>query len=358
MADIVNLTSHYIGSPAVGVNLYEIPNASMQVLEDVINATWNLGNQKSDEAYTKMNLATQTGGFLDPAGAPTVAAGTIGLPSVTAPNVTIPTNIDTTQIMSLFDGKYADLVTFLDGEFSTFRNTYFPNEQAAYTAAESWLTDALANPNAGIPLAVQTQIWGDDHARISAEKQRAQDDVLAQFAARGFPLPPDVASSAVMQIEQKAQDAMAESSRKVAIMSVDMQKFSVEKLLGLRGMALDAAVKYVTTLATAPDIASKLIGIGIDAQSKLISSASQFYAADTNAKEMISRVQQYNNSLTFDSDKANQASEMEMVKLRVDAMMRDLQLLAQQATSLFNNLHASVSLSANGGTTVSSSGTF
>ena len=353
MADIINLDSHMISGSLADQKFYEVPNAGMKVLAAIINATWDLGNQKSSEANTKMTTATQTGGFLDPALAPTVEAGTIGLPSVSAPNVIIPTNIDTTQIMSLFDGKYADLVTFLVGKFTSFRSTYFPNEQAAYAAAESWLTAALANPNACIPVAVQAQIWGDDHARITAEKLRAQDDVVAQFAARGFPLPPDAAASAVMQIEQKAQDAMAESSRKVAIMSVDMQKFSVEKLLGLRGMALDAVVKYVTTLATAPEIASKLVGIGIDAQSKLISSASQFYAADTNAKEMISKVQQYNNSLTFDSDKANQASEMEMVKLRVDAMMRDLQLLAQQATSLFNNLHASVGMSTGGNTTLS-----
>lgn len=353
MADIINLDSHMISGSLADQKFYEVPNAGMKVLASIINATWDLGNQKSNEAYTKMNLATQAGGFLDPTQAPSVSAGTIALPSVTAPNVTIPTNIDTTQIMSLFDGKYADLVTFLDGKFTTFRSTYFPNESAAYAAAESWLTDALANPNAGIPLAVQTQIWGDDHARISAEKQRAQDDVFAQFAARGFPLPPDVATSAVMQIEQKAQDAMAESSRKVAIMSVDMQKFSVEKVLNLRGLALDAANKFVVTMATAPDIASKLIGIGIDAQSKLISSASQFYAADTNAKEMISNVQKYNNSLTFDASKANQATEMDMNKMRVDAMLRDLQLLAQQATSLFNNLHASVGMSTGGNTTLS-----
>lgn len=353
MADIINLDSHMISGALADQKFYEVPNAGMKVLASIINATWDLGNQKSNEAYTKMNLATQAGGFLDPAQAPTVSAGTIGLPSVTAPNVTIPTNIDTTQIMSLFDGKYADLVTFLDGKFTTFRSTYFPNEQAAYTAAESWLTAALANPNAGIPLAVQTQIWGDDHARINTDKQRAKDEVFAQFAARGFPLPPDVATSAVMQIEQKAQDAMAESSRKVAIMSVDMQKFSVEKLLNLRGLALDAANKFVVTLATAPDIASKLIGIGIDAQSKLISSASQFYAADTNAKEMISNVQKYNNSLTFDASKANQATEMDMNKMRVDAMLRDLQLLSQQATSLFNNLHASVGMSTGGNTTLS-----
>lgn len=353
MADIISLESHLISGALADQPMYSVPNAGMLVLQDIINAGWNLGLDKSNEAYTKMTTATQAGGFLDPDSAQTVTAGTIGLPSVTAPNVTIPTNIDTTQIMSMFDGKYADLVTFLGNKFTEFRSTYFPNESAAYLAAESWLTAAIDNPNAGIPIAVQTQIWGDDHARISADKQRAQDDVVAQFAARGFPLPPDVATSTMMQIEQTAQDKMAESSRKVAIMSVDMQRFSVEKIIGMRGMALDAAAKFVATMATAPDIASKLIGIGIDAQSKLISSASQFYAADANAKEMISKVQQYNNSILLDADTKNQAAELEVIKLRADAMARYLQSLGQQATSLFNNLHASVSMSTGGNTTMS-----
>ena len=353
MPDIINLSSHLVTGALADQPMYEVPNAGMLVLQDIINATWNLGNAKSDEAYTKMAVATQAGGFLDPLLAPSITAGTIGLPSVTAPNVVIPTNIDTTQVMSLFDTKYGELVTFLHNEFTGFRSAYFPNEQAAYTAAEAWLTAALANPSAGIPIAVQQQIWGDDHARIAAESLRAQDGVIAQFAARGFPLPPDAAASLVMQIEQKAQDEMAESSRKVAIMSVDMQKFNVEKLLSLRGMALDASVKYVAALAGAPDIASKLLGVGIDAQSKLISAASQFYAADTNAKEMVSNVQKYNNSITLEADTKNQSTEMEMVKLRVDAMMRDLQLLAQQATSLFNNLHASVGMSTGGQTSMS-----
>ena len=39
---IVNLEPIPIGSPEVGVNLYQIPNATMEVMEDLINATWEL----------------------------------------------------------------------------------------------------------------------------------------------------------------------------------------------------------------------------------------------------------------------------------------------------------------------------
>ena len=353
MADIINLESHVISGMLADQRMFEVPNAGMLVIQDVINATWDLGNQKSNEAYSKMTLATQAGGFLDTAQAPTITAGTIGLPSVTAPDVTIPTNIDTSQIISTFDSKYADIANFLTTKFTGFISTYAPNESQTYTAAETWIKDAIANPTAGIPATVQAQLLGDEQARVLADKVRAQDATWAAAAGRRFPLPPDVVQSINLQIEQKSQDELAAASRNITKMSIEQMRFVIERALELRKILLGEAVDYIKALASAPDIASKVIGVGYDAQSKLISAASQFYAADTNAKEMVSKVQQYNNSMTFDKDAKNQAVEMDMIKARAEAFMRDLQMLAQQATSLFNNLHASVGMSTNGQTVMS-----
>lgn len=355
MSGIIALPSEFAGYWGNGDPTFLVPNASTKILVEVINATWDLGNQKSNEAYTKMTTATQVGGFLDTAQAPSITAGTIGLPSVTAPDVTIPTNIDTSQIISTFDAKYADIANFLTNEFTGFISTHAPGESAVYTAAEAWIKNALANPTAGLPATVQAQLLGEDQARVLGDKVRAQDSVLAQFAGRRFPLPPDAAASAVLQIEQKAQDELAASGRNITKLSVEQMRFVIEHALDLRKILLGEAVDYIKALASAPDIASKVIGVGYDAQSKLISSAAQFYGADIQAHKMVSDVQQYNNSLTFEKDSKNQAVEMEIIKTRADAFMRDLQLLAQQATSLFNNLHASVGLTANGGTTFSNS---
>ena len=59
MADIVNLAPHLIGTPSTGVNLYQVPNASMEVFEDIINATWNLANNKDSSGAAKA-VAIQT----------------------------------------------------------------------------------------------------------------------------------------------------------------------------------------------------------------------------------------------------------------------------------------------------------
>jgi hypothetical protein len=155
-----------------------------------------------------------------------------------------------------------------------------------------------------------------------------------------------------MQIEQKAQDAMAEAGRKIMVMSVEQYRFVIEKVIAARGMILEAANKYVLAIASAPDAASKLLGVGYDIQTKLISAAAQFYNADAQAKEVIAKVGQFNTSLALDVSKANQASELQIIEDNLKALLGEISSITQQATALFNNLHVQASMSA-GGTTVS-----
>ena len=45
---------------------------------------------------------------------------------VVEPVVTIPTSVNPTDVMSLFDTKYTELVSLLVSKFTTFQTTYFP----------------------------------------------------------------------------------------------------------------------------------------------------------------------------------------------------------------------------------------
>lgn len=356
MSDIVNLEAHYIGSPAPGVYLHQIPNASMQVLEDLINATWNEGKTTKEEFSAK--IADAFTSFLDLVSAPHITAGTVSVPTITEPVVDIPASVSVDDMYDLWETRYLELATWLDGKFTSFRSTYFPDEQNAYEACENALQAAIANPDTYMPPAIAAQIWGDDTARILADSSRAQDAAVAYFAGRRFPLPADVSASAVLQIQRKAQELQAESSRKIAILSVDMWKFTVDNLLKLRDIAMKDTVDYVKALASGPDIASKMNNIGYDAQSKLISSVSALLNARSNAAETMSKVAQYNNSTALEADIKNQASDIGMIENKLRALLAEAQSIAQMTTSLFNNLHVSASLAANGGTTISQSNEF
>lgn len=409
---------------------------SINSIAAVINAAWEQGNSKANSFSAKLDAITdEATGWLSTQAAPSISAGTVaatGLtpaeltaptaveavavdapaavgvvdaPTILEPAVTIPASQSAGDVIDLFDSKYLELVALLSDKFTAFRTTYFPDEATAYTAAEDWLQAAIANPDSALPPTVAAQIVTDDRDRILSDAARASDTVLAQFAARRFPLPPGAAAAATLEIQNKAQDEIAATWRKVALASIEQMRFVIQQVMGLRQSAMDSAIKYITALASGPEMASRLVGIGYDAQSKLISAASQFYnsritAAEVVAKtqqfnvtkalqeeelaakvgqfnvsteldagfknaelttkvqqfnvtsglqgaELVSKVGQFNVSSALTAAEKNQSAEMTLIEDRLKALLTECQAIAQMATSLFNNIHASAGTSYN-----------
>lgn len=346
----IDISAQLIGTPANGVNLYQVPNASMKVLEAIINTTWGEAQAARSDFTSKISALTGTGGLLNGTTKPgDITADTVTATVPSAPSITLA-DAPASSVYSDFAAEYVPLANWLKTAFTTFQSTYFPNDQATYNAAESWIQGALANPNGGIPLAVQSQILTDDRDRVLADASRASDSVIATFAARGFPLPPGQAASAVMQIQQKSQELIAESSRKVAIMSVDQMKFAVEKAITLRYNAMAETLEYIKSMVFAPDISSRLVGIGQDTQSKRISAVASYQNSLISAAELSNKVAQFNASSKLDADAKNQAVDMNMVEATLKALMAETQQIAQFIAAMVNNLHASVSMQAGGST--------
>lgn len=312
--------------------------AALEFAAATLNATWEQAQTKFADLEAKI---ADLSSWLDPSAPPVMTASSTAGVTVPEPSVTIPTSVDTGDVMATFDSKYLELVQLLVDKFELFQATYFPNDATVYAAVETWISDAMANPEVGLPAAVASQIWGDDQARILSDKSRATDALVQQFAARRYPLPPGALANATLQIEQKAQDAMAESSRKVAITSVEQMRFIIDKAIGLRPAAMNATIEYIKALASGPDMASRLIGVGYDAQSKLISAVSQFYGARTDAYKLSSSVAQHNTDLAQEASKVNLQSELTMIEAKLKALLTEAEAIARIAASMFNNLHAS-----------------
>ena len=266
--------------------------------------------------------------------------------AVIEPEVNIPTNLSAGDVMSLFDTKYQELIAVLVEKFTAFQTTYFPNDQAVYTKAETWVSEALDNPDQAIPVAVAAQLLTDVKSRAYADAAVQSDAVLATFAARRFPLPSGAAASAVLQINQKAQDSISESSRKLMMMYIEQMKFAVEKTLAMRQQAMASAVAYINALASGPATASGVVNVGYDAQSKLISAAASFYNARTEASALVKKAEQFNVSAKFNKDDKNVANDITLLQENIKLLLTEAQALAQIATALFNNLHTSSSVSA------------
>ena len=310
---------------------------------ELINAAWDQANAKVASFGTK--LANATADWLDTASAPHITAGSASGASVVEPGVTIPASAEVADIMSVFDTKYAELVAMLADKYATFITTYFPDDSAVYTAAENWLQAAITN-DSGLPTAVSDQLRTDSRDALLADANRASDAVLAKFAALRFPLPPGAAASAVLQIQQTAQDKIAEAERKIVIASVEQLRWVVEKMVDLRKLAAGSAIEYIKALASGPDMASRLVNSGYDAQSKLISAASQFYGVRAEVAKIANQNSQFNVSTALEAAGKNQAADLTLIEDRLKALLTECQALATMATSLYNNLHASAGVSA------------
>lgn len=317
-------------------------NAGVIAFEAAINSTWDLGLDNRTKTMDK--IADIVADLKDSLNTPVMTAETLTPATVSEPLVDIPTSVTSADIYAEFEAQYLDLITVFEAKINSFKTTYFPTEQATYTLGENWLSAAIANPNVGLPPSIAAQIWGDDSARVLSDLGRASDSTVAYFAARRLPMPADAAASAVLQLQQKAQDLQADSSRKVAIMSVEMQKWIVEKILSLREMALKSILDFVKVDAMGPDIASRLVPIGYDAQSKLISAVSAYYNARTGAAELTFKGTQHNADMAQDAKSQNLKSQMMMAEEWVKAILTEVQTLSQMATALFNNIHMQSSL--------------
>ena len=236
----------------------------------------------------------------------------------------------------MFDTKYGELVTLLSDKFVAFRTAYFPDEQNAYVAAEDWLQTAIADPT-GLPASVRAALVNADKDIATAEATRAIEGGHARrFAARRFPMPPGAAAGATLQIQQKAQDIVA---------GVEPQDAAaVHRAAALRRRRRWSAPdrhgrgrsKYITALASGPNIASGLANVGYDAQSKLISAASSFYGARSEAAKVVSQTNQFNATATQDAASKEPAVRTHHHRTSSGASGRG-RCARQMATSLFNN---------------------
>lgn len=320
------------------------PLYAMKMTEAVLNTCWQLAADLKVEMQTA--IANAGSSFIDPDNPPEMIAAALNPVSVAEPTVSIPDTVDVADIIASFDEKQTSLANDLIARFSLFRRTYFPSEADLYSSAETWLQDAIADPTVGMPPAVAAQIWEDDRSRLLSDAARASADVISEFAGRRYPLPPGASTAAVAAIQRKAQEEVAASSRKVAIMSVEQMRFVVQQVLTLRQTAMASALDYVKTMAFGIDAASKVVDGAHGAQSRLISAAAAFFNARTQAKALEFKGSEINAQFEQEGAKANLQSALATVDARLKSLLQEAEIIGRLANALCNNLHASVGSSA------------
>lgn len=315
--------------------------AAAENMQAIIDQALEVAREKSDEAKELIEAAIDAADVRPPQISSTYLSGG---PKVVEPPVNIPMNA-TGLDSALYDSTYDRILTDLSGKFAGFFDEYFPNECDYLAKAQQWMCDVLDTGGTGIKPAVEDQIWQRDRARVLRDSARAEDDIVATFAARGFPLPPGAAAHAVGLVQQDARDKIAQASRDVAIKQAEIEieniKFAVQQALDYRIKAIAAAGDYIRTLAIGPDIAMKLATSSADAQAKLISAASQYYNARISVASLDVELIKAFGSMRNTRNIAQGGINVEALKLKATTYSSVAESLAHQASAALNSLHAS-----------------
>lgn len=313
--------------------------AAAEQVDAIIAQALAVAQQKADESESYSSQAiSATSGF-----ASTNPVQVTFVPDDVEPPVLIPTSA-TGVDSALYGSTYQQIVDDLTAQFTGFFATYFPNECDYLAKAELALCDMLDGGN-GIPSDVEDQIWQRDRARVLNEVNRASGDVIATFAARGFPLPPGAAQHQLYLMQRDAQDKIGQQSRDIAIKHVEILieniKFAIKEALEYRIKSISAAAEYIKTLAIGPEIAMRLATAAADAQAKLISAANQYYGSRIKLEELKFDVLKWNSNAMNEAQKVDVMSHAERLKARGMVMAAAAEAAGKQAAAALNAVHAS-----------------
>lgn len=330
---------------------FEFTNATTgpaAAIEQVFNAVWDISLAKST--------------LTDNQTASAIAYAT-NAPQIVAPNdlsgiaVSAPpalTLMSTAQLNDLFDATTAATAALLVSAFSSFLTTYFPIG-AELAAAQQWIQRALTTGGSGINVGVEEQIWARDRSRLLRDSARIEDEAIAAFASRGFPLPPGPLAYALHNIRRDTQDKIAESSSGAAIKGFDAEvqnaRLAVERAIGFRVAAVQAAGEYMRAIALGPQLGATLTSTIVEAQGKLAQAAADFYRAEIAAKEIPLRIATTNAELKQRTNEANQRASVDAIGNRVRVAIAAAQSNGTQAAAALNALHAQSSISGSDTTT-------
>lgn len=319
-----------------------------QLVENIIDQALRTAAEKSELAgkYSDMAITASMG---------SASMGFNGFnftPRNVEPPVSIPVKAAGVD-GALYGATYSQIVTDLSNKFAGFFSEYFPNECDYLADAQTKLCEMLAG-SAGVPVHVEEQIWQRDRSRVLTEVGRAQQEIIAGSAARGFPLPTGAALYATHMAQREGQDKLAQQSRDVAIKHVDIVieniKFAISAALDYRIKGIQAAGEYIKTLALGPEIAMKLATSASGAQAQLITAAASYYRNRIAVEELRLDALKFNASGQLEAGSTNIREFSNRLKAQAETLAAAARAAGDQAAAALNAVHASAGIAVQGET--------
>lgn len=203
----------------------------------------------------------------------------------------------------------------------------------------------------GIDPAVDDAIWARDRNRIMADGQRAQQELMATFAARRFPIPPGALVNAVNLAQQNMQDRIAEASAAVVAKRADQEvahrQFILERLTQLRVAVISAAGDLLRTIVGLVDQSTGNV-LKVEDYNMQVHNLRKSYLDAINQQYMLTRdkTEVARADAQHEYREAQYKNAVNAVEKMIQAFTDEAKALSTQTAAILNALHGSVSTSA------------
>lgn len=323
---------------------------ALEMNRNIINATWDLASTKSTALDAAVDdLTNDATGWLATHGAGDITAPDISITAPVEPSIT-PAAVSTALVFSNYTTQAGAIITALTGKFSDFMTEWFPDDAAAFDAAQAWITAAIGNTTTGaIPADIKDAMLEDSRAQLLAEETRAVADLYDGQAAKRSRFPTGAQSGMARRITQATLNAIAASSRTIMLKDFELTHSdileAVKMALSARSAAMSAAVNYVQTVVAGYGQGAMLTSMAHESETRMIGAAAGYFGARIHAGDLALKVLSADKQLEFEAAKANQAKDINEIERYVQAFEQRTKLLAAEVVSMLNNLRAGGTIS-------------
>jgi hypothetical protein len=243
----------------------------------------------------------------------------------------VPSVVNGTQT---YEAQMEKLVALLSQQLADFFTLYYPLASDAFDEATNWILNAITNGGTGISAAVEAQIWGRGRERVINEGTRTSNQIVADFAGRGFSIPPGAMAGKLKELRLAQKQANKSFSRDVAITQAEIEikniQFAISKAIESRAFAMQAASDYIRSLMSAPDAAARVALLNSDVQAKMISATSDLFRARLSRDELILKSEEANLDARIKGNAIDVPAFYQGVSARVHA--------AESAANVYGNV--------------------
>lgn len=286
------------------------------------------------------------------------AAEAYNLPDVDLPDLewippvdpTLPPEDLTSTIMSMVDSGVSVYDTLVKDNFSAFMDKYYPD----YSVRDEYLREKLEGivDTGGkiLPDYIENAIYQRARSRNAMESLAQEQQAYADFASRGFGIPPGALLARVDAARKAAAVANAQVSSDMAVkqqeLAVENIRFALSELNKMRVDAIKDAVAYVGALVDAIRNKNTELSAIIQARQVFTDSYIKYYGVLYDKAKMQLTADNYKATYLMQTDQVRIDAFVKALSEQVRAAISGAEAAARSAASAIGSQNTMTNLSA------------